>query len=288
MSRRTVRTVRGGLLLTGVVVAIVLVVALDIGPKERDALGPPEYVYDGIPQPAWDSAVDGWIQYKGDGRFISEHGKEFYWRNGRFVNANGTLLELPASAKDHLNSLGVYKQPTIPDALAPDRQDLADEVERIRKGLLDGTLVFDWKPGAGSDFPTDPYQMLDRLEGSAYIADVSVYFKGSPSFEDLTALRDQIQTMPEVDQARFVSEREAEVRLRIALRDEPEVAKQLPKHPVPGYLEIWLKDYRGAAAFAEKLKGLGTAGIEFDDVRAESIDFPYWTQLTRGLTHEKQ
>jgi hypothetical protein len=54
--------------------------------------------YDG-PRPIFDSSVDGWFSYAGD---------------GRFKNPDGTPMEIPASVKDHMHSLGIDRQLTIP------------------------------------------------------------------------------------------------------------------------------------------------------------------------------
>jgi hypothetical protein len=83
------------------------------------------YHADGIPMPLVDSAVEGWFKYLGDGHFVMESGREFFWRDGRFVNADGSLMDLPASSKDHLKSIGIEHQPTaggvdVLQAYAPD------------------------------------------------------------------------------------------------------------------------------------------------------------------------
>jgi hypothetical protein len=75
----------------------------------------PDFAREGIPMPIVDSAEDGGFQYLGDGEFITESGRTFYWRDGRFVNADGSLMELPPSSKEHLNSLGIYHQPNAED-----------------------------------------------------------------------------------------------------------------------------------------------------------------------------
>jgi len=120
-------------------------------------------VYEGIPQPIVDSAVEGWFQYEGNGRFVTEYGREFFWRDGRFVNVDRTMMDLPASGKEHLNSVGVYAQPTIPPTLSPDKAALVDEVERIRRGLIDGTLVFEWQPAPGQRGLADCSTLTARL-----------------------------------------------------------------------------------------------------------------------------
>lgn len=253
--------------------------SVDTAPQPVNG-GPGTPEYDGIPWPI----VEGGWRYLGDGHFVSESGRKFFWRDGRFANPDGTLMEIPDSVKEHLHSLGIDHQPTIPATLAPDKAQLAIQVERIRKGLIAGTLVFDWDPPDGSDFSSDPRKVLDDLEASAYRPDVAVYFKDSAGLEYARGLRDEIRAMPGVEAAEYVSEREALVRLRMELADDPEVLAQLEDNPVPAYLEIWLKDYRQSAEFAEGLK----KRPEVDEVKARSIDFVFWTGLLRDMTHPRQ
>ena len=67
-----------------------------------------------------------WYRYLGEGRFITETGREFFWRDGRYVNADGTLMEIPESVKDHLHSLGIDRQPTHPPVLSPEKAALVE------------------------------------------------------------------------------------------------------------------------------------------------------------------
>jgi len=76
---------------------------------------PSEWQKDGIPRPIVDATVDGWWRYLGDGRFITEAGREFYWRDGKFINPDGSLMEVPASCREHLLLLGIHHQPTAED-----------------------------------------------------------------------------------------------------------------------------------------------------------------------------
>jgi hypothetical protein len=222
--------------------------------EEEDVFGPPQYVREGIPQPLWDSSVDGWITYLGDGHFISEYGREFFWHDGRFVNADGTMMDLPASAKEHLNSIGVYAQPTIPPKLDPDKAALVDEVERIRRGLIDGTLVFEWQPAPGSDLPADPKEALDAIEKSAFDPEVVLYLKDSGTPD---ALIQDISAMPEVQFSEFVGEEE------------------------PATIKLWLNDRGQSAQVVEKLRGRE----EVEEVRSTSVDFAGLTALLQNATH---
>jgi hypothetical protein len=83
------------------------------------------FIREGIPMPIVDSSVDGWYQYLGGGKFITESGRTFFWSDGHFVNPDGTTMEIPASAKDHLLSLGIDHQTTAQDMAAPAARDLA-------------------------------------------------------------------------------------------------------------------------------------------------------------------
>ncbi len=223
----------------------------------EDAFGPGPWVYEGIPQPIVDSAVEGWFQYEGNGRFVTEYGREFFWRDGRFVNADGTMMDLPASAKEHLNSLGVYAQPTRPPSLSPERAALVGEAERIRRGLIDGTLVFEWQSAPGSDLPADPQEALDAIEKFAFDPDVVVYPKDSGTPD---ALIQDIDAMPEVQFNEFVSTEE------------------------PATIKLWLNDRAQSAQVVEKLRGRE----EVKEVRSPSVDFAGLTTLLQNATHAKQ
>lgn len=130
-----------------------------------DNHGPGTPEYDGIPRPIVDGSVE-WYRYLGDGHFITETGREFFWRDGRFVNADGTLMEIPESVNEHLHSLGIDRQPTHPYVLSPEKAALVDEVERIRHGLLDGSKCRDQERGEdrGSLPPTRPSQEEARQD----------------------------------------------------------------------------------------------------------------------------
>lgn len=94
---------------------------------------------EGIPQPV----VDGWYSYKGDGRFTTESGLEFFWRDGEFVNPDGTLLQVPESLNAMLKAKGlppIEHQPTRsvatkqgqPGSLAPADLDTGDYLQYAR------------------------------------------------------------------------------------------------------------------------------------------------------------
>jgi serpin B len=70
------------------------------------AEGASGYRADGIPTPI----VEGWYSYRGEGRFVTESGREFFWRDGHFVNPDGTPMEVPASVNEQLRA---HKLPPI-------------------------------------------------------------------------------------------------------------------------------------------------------------------------------
>jgi hypothetical protein len=72
----------------------------------------PAWTQDAIPSPIVDGAVEGWLRYLGNGQFQVESGHEFFWHDGHFENADGSLMQIPPSAKAHLHDLGIDKQPS--------------------------------------------------------------------------------------------------------------------------------------------------------------------------------
>lgn len=107
-------------LLTLLVVALAASVALaevdsDEATPDLLSMSRVRYVREGIPMPIVDALVDGWFMYLGEGEFLTESGRTFFWRDGLFVNRDGTVMDLPASARNHLNALGVHHQPTAQD-----------------------------------------------------------------------------------------------------------------------------------------------------------------------------
>lgn len=76
-------------------------------PPAVNAPEPGTYLRDEIPTPI----VEGSYRYDGDGRFSGESG-DFFWRDGHFVNSDGSLMEIPASLKQYLHERGVDAQPT--------------------------------------------------------------------------------------------------------------------------------------------------------------------------------
>jgi hypothetical protein len=167
------------------------------------------YLRDGIPMPTVDSAVEGGYQYLGNGRFLVESGREFFWRDGRFVNTDGSPMEIPPSAKEHLHELGIDAQPTAavthyptPRLDASPRQGVSLTVTLSRwdyivcagveirnesgspfrfanKDLqlyVNGTRVeqtnpglaaFEIASGAGTEFRTDVYSMVDQFDSAS-------------------------------------------------------------------------------------------------------------------------
>jgi hypothetical protein len=108
-----------------------------------ETLTPGTYLRDDIPMPMMDSAVEGWFQYLGNGRFLVESGREFFWRDGRFVNADGTPMEIPARVKKHLHDLGIDQQPS--DVVTPYSAPGLDV--RPREGVRLTVKVSQWTEG---------------------------------------------------------------------------------------------------------------------------------------------
>jgi hypothetical protein len=242
--------------------------------------GPGTPEYDGIPRPIVDGSVE-WYRYLGDGHFITETGREFFWRDGHFVNADGTLMEIPESVKEHLHSIGIDRQPTIPPVLSPGKAALVEEVERIRHGLLDGTLVFDWQVPEGSDLPAGPGQVLDDLEGAAFRPDLYVYLRAST--DDAWPLYQEIHERPEVQYVEWVTKDEAFLRMQREWKDNPEILENLESDPTSASILIWLDDPAQADQFVQNLQGRS----EIDEVQVPSMDFAQWTALLRAMTHAK-
>jgi len=241
--------------------------------------GPGTPEYDGIPQPIVDALAEGWWEYLGEGHFVTETGREFFWRDGRFVNADGTLMEIPESAKEHLHSLGIDRQPTRPNILAPEKQELADEVERIRRGLIDGTLAFEWSPPPGSDFPSDPREVLDSVEASAYLPDVYFYLRDSA--DDAKALREEVGTMPDIQEWQFFSKDQVLKQMQLEFADSPEILESLQAHSYPAVIWIWLREGSRTDDVVQQFRRYP----DVDEAKAPSIDFAQWTKILREMTH---
>jgi hypothetical protein len=77
-----------------------------------NASTPGTFLRDEVPMPIVDSSVEGGFRYLGNGRFVRESGREFLWRDGRFVNADGSFTGIPTSVRKHLHDLGIDQQPT--------------------------------------------------------------------------------------------------------------------------------------------------------------------------------
>jgi hypothetical protein len=73
-------------------------------------------VVPGIPMPVLD---EGFLYY-GNGRFVTGSGREFFWRDGRFVNPDGSLMSVPPSVNAKLRAKGlppIQAQPTADEAV---------------------------------------------------------------------------------------------------------------------------------------------------------------------------
>lgn len=64
----------------------------------------------GIPTPL----IDGAFYYLGNGHFSRAKGEDFYWRDGHFVNPDGSPLEVPEAVKQILRDKGSTGEITQP------------------------------------------------------------------------------------------------------------------------------------------------------------------------------
>jgi hypothetical protein len=194
----------------------------------------------------------------------------------------------PSAQRDAVTSVAPSPASTDP-RLSADEADLLAEVERIRVGLRDGTLVFDYSAGPDSDLPSDPQDLLDMVEYAAYRPDITVYFKTEPasqepSLSQMTALRDELAAMPEVAKATYVSKEEALAQVKEQYPDRPEMWESLPANPLPAYLEIWLRDYHQSSEIAVELQRRPLV----DEVRASSrSDIAGLLALVRSITRSR-
>jgi len=215
-----------------------------------------------------------------------------------------------------LSSSSQTEAPTTvapPTSLAPpepfgDKAALLAEVERVRAGLKDGTLVADWGPQR--DLPSDFQVLLDGLEKAVYAPDVTVDLTDSAGAA--TALYDEIAAMPEVLQIVYVSRQEFIAELKERYKDDPEklaliekslqppeTAWTLTTAPTPAttrtpgttlpaivfhaVFKIWLKDYRQATHFANEL-------WRRPEVQRAYIGlggYPGWVELLKRVVHQK-
>ena len=160
---------------------------------------PGTYLRDDIPAPFSAIAVEGGYEYLGNGRFLTGSGREFFWRDGRFVNADGSPME----------ELGIDAQPeavvthySVPRLDASPRQGVSLTVTlsqwdyiisatvEIRKEsgspfrfankdlqlYLNGTRMEQTNPdlaaftiagGAGTEFRTDVYFIVAQFDSAS-------------------------------------------------------------------------------------------------------------------------
>ncbi|MCZ7663280.1 MAG: permease-like cell division protein FtsX [Thermoleophilia bacterium] len=85
--------------------------------------------------------------------------------------------------------------------------------------------------------------------------EITVFLKDSATTDDISAMLDEIQAMPEVKGAQFISKEEALKRLKEDLKDHPELFEGLPKNPLPASFEVSLKDPEQASVVATRFDG---------------------------------
>jgi hypothetical protein len=181
------------------VVAVVIVGCTDASTLPTNLPRPGAYLRDDIPAPFAVIAVEGGYQYLGNGRFLTESGREFFWRDGRFVNADGSLMEelgidaQPAAVVTHYSAPRLDASPRqgvsltvtlsqwdyIVCASVAIRNESGSGFRFANKDLqlyLNGTrteqtnpglAAFEIANGAGTEFRTDVYFMVDQFDSAS-------------------------------------------------------------------------------------------------------------------------
>ena len=85
--------------------------------------------------------------------------------------------------------------------------------------------------------------------------EISVFLKDSATADEIEAMQNEIVAWPEVKDSQFVSKDEALKRLRIDLKDHPEILDQLAGNPLPASFEISLKDPTKVTDVAKRFEG---------------------------------
>lgn len=193
------------------------------------------------------------------------------------AGASLVALVLLVSACSHS---AISSQSSAP---ADEKAAILAEIARIRAGLSDGSLVFDYSPGSISGFPlpSDPQTSLDALESATQAPDVYMYLKDSALPAE--ALRHEVAAMPQVAKVYFKSKEEALAELKEDLSDNPEILDGLVGNPIPATLEIWLTDYRQAREFIKTFRDRP----EVDNATARRIDLAEWLRLLQNCVHPK-
>ena len=133
-------------------------------PPAVNAPEPGTYLRDEIPRPI----VEGWYRYDGDGWFSGESG-DFFWRDGHFVNSDGSLMEIPASLKQYLHERGVDAQPTAAvthydapklEATPRDGVTLTVTASQWTQDRVAATVVISNKSGSSFSFANKDLQLF--------------------------------------------------------------------------------------------------------------------------------
>jgi cell division transport system permease protein len=93
--------------------------------------------------------------------------------------------------------------------------------------------------------------------------EVVSYIKDSTPPEAVEGLQNEIASWPEVKNVAYVSKDQALKRLRVQLKDTPEMLQAMEGNPLPASLEVRLKDPHMVSKIASKLKGQP----ELDEIR---------------------
>lgn len=92
---------------------------------------------------------------------------------------------------------------------------------------------------------------------------VKVFLQETATEEQVNALREQLQKMPEVETVTFVSKADALNKAKKLFKENPEVIKNLPDNPFPASLEAKLKDASQVKVVASRMEG--QPGVQVED-----------------------
>jgi hypothetical protein len=195
VGKRCLRTILVGLLFGAG--AVVMFGCTDPSTLPTNLPLPGTYLRDDIPAPFALVGIQGGYQYLGNGRFVQDSGREFFWRDGRYVNADGSPIETidaqPAAAVAHYPTPALDASPRqgvsltvtlgqwdyIVYATVRIRNESGSPFRFANKDLrlyVNGTPAeqtnpdlkpFEIPSGAGTEFRTDVYFMVDQFDSAS-------------------------------------------------------------------------------------------------------------------------
>ena len=180
-------------------------------------------------------------------------------RTPREVLVIGGDQELSPAAGGSLSVVGPDGETVL---LTGKKAELYMEVQRIKQGLAEGTLVYD--PAALNNVSSngllslsdDPLVLLGGLQATVFASDMTVYLLTEATEEQISAVRSEIETMPEVRVYEFLSKEEALERLKSLFADRPEIFSGLSGNPLPASFDIWLVDGQQPGRLLDSLLAL--------------------------------